>query len=68
MTSLDAIVLRYVTNHPGTRRRTVVEAIGDRDWDAQKRVRQTLDSLAMRRIIVPSASKPTRYTLASTYN
>ena len=64
MTNLDAIVLRYITQHPSTRRKTVVEAIGDRDWNAQKRVRQTLDSLVMRRIIVPSATKPTRYTLA----
>jgi hypothetical protein len=64
MTPLEAIVLRYISNRPGTRRKTVVEAIGDRDWDTQRGVRQTLDSLVMRKAIIPSPTKPTRYTVA----
>lgn len=63
MTPLEAIILRYVQNHPNTRRKTVVDAIGDRDWATEKRVRATLDVLTTRRVLLKSITKPYRYTV-----
>jgi len=42
MTAMDMLVLRYVSNHAGTHHKTVVEALGDRDWQQQKKVREAL--------------------------
>lgn len=63
MTPLEEIVLRYVHNHPATRRKTVVEAIGDRDWHTQKRVRATLDLLTSRGLLLKSNTKPFCYII-----
>jgi hypothetical protein len=45
MTPLEMLVLRYITTHPNTRRKTVVDALGAEEWETQKRVRTALDLL-----------------------
>lgn len=51
MTPLESLVLRYVSTHPNTRRKTVVDALGAGEWNTQRRVRQALDTLSALRVI-----------------
>jgi hypothetical protein len=70
MTNLEAVVLRYVQNHPLTRHSTVVEAIGDRDWHTQKRVRQALDFLTTIGLLIRTGAtkREYRYTVKGIEN
>jgi len=68
MTPLEALVLGYVQNHPMTRRSTVVEVLGDRDWQRQKRVREALDTLSALQYVqkIGTGKRNLRYQLKET--
>jgi hypothetical protein len=51
VTPLESLVFRYVSTHPNTRRKTVVDALGAEDWDTQKRVRNALDLLSSQEML-----------------
>ena len=65
MTPLEQVIHRYISAHPGTRRRTVVDALSYGDWEAGHRIRVTLDSLAARGTIqqIGTGKRNLRYTL-----
>jgi hypothetical protein len=61
MTAMEMLVLRYVSNHAGTHHKTVVEALGDRDWQQQKKVREALAVLTAAGTLQRQGTGPRSY-------
>lgn len=65
MTNAELVILKYVSVHPMTRRRTVVDALSYGDWEAGHRIRVTLDSMVARQLIqqLGTGKRNLRYTI-----
>jgi hypothetical protein len=66
MIPLESFVLRYVSTHPNTRRKTVVDALGAEAWDTQRRVRNTLDLLHAKHLLIRTGSTKREYRCTAT--